>query len=113
MILLLTVIITVLIGEAATQLKLMKTFRNNRYYIFKYLAVNKESKTLESYLLKRFFPRYISALIIGFIVAYAGHILMSTADPVICGLIILGVILLRVYNRNIFTSLWNELGRIQ
>lgn len=113
MILLLTVIITILIGEAATQLKLMKAFRNNRYYVFKYLAVNKENKTLESYLLKRFFPKYIIALIIGFIFAYAGHILMSTADPIICSLIILGVILLRVYNRNIFTTLWNELGRIQ
>jgi hypothetical protein len=113
MIFLATIIITLLISEALTQRKLMKTFRTNRYYVFKYLAVNKENKTLESYLLKQFFPKYIMTLGIGFVLAYVGHFLMSPADPIICGLITLGVVLLRIYNRNIFTSLWNELGRIQ
>lgn len=108
-----SMVITFLFCEALTQIKTMKTFRNTRYYIFKYLAVNLQKVTLEHYLLKQFFPKYLGILFGAFSLTLAGHYFMKGADPYICVVIIIAVLLLRVYNRTIFSDLWNELSRTQ
>lgn len=106
-------ILSAIFIEALIHKKLMMTFRNNRYYVFKYLAVNSKNETLEKYILKQFLPKYFGILGLLFVIQTLGHLFMAPADPVICGLIVVSVILLRVYNRTIFSDLWNELSKIQ
>jgi hypothetical protein len=105
------IVLTYLICEAINQIKVMRTFRSTRYYIFKFLAVNSNKQTLEQYLLKQFYPRYFGVLGLFFALLCAGHIFMKGADHYICLTIIFSVLLLRFYNRSIFSDLWTELSR--
>jgi hypothetical protein len=105
------IVLTYFICEAINQIRVMKTFRNTRYYIFKFLAVNSNNQTLEYYLLRQFYPRYFGLLGLFFAILCAGHYFMKGADPYICLAIISLVVLLRFYNRSIFSDLWNELSR--
>lgn len=107
MLLLSTIFITLLLSEALTQIKLMHIFRTTRYYVFKYLAVNKNNKTLETYLLKRFFPSYIALLCICLVLSILINMLYVTIS------IVSIAFLVRLYNRSIFSGLWLELSRIK
>ena len=106
-----SILLTYLICEVLNQKKTMKVFRNTRYYLFKFLLANSQNVTFEQYLLKQFFPRYLLVLFGCFGIAGAGHYFMAEYDPLICISIIITVIILRIYNRNIFSSLWIELSK--
>lgn len=105
------IFLTYFICEAINQIKVMKTFKHTRYYIFKFLAINSNNETLEKYLLHQFYPKYFSILGVLFASLIAGHYFMKEADPYICLIIISLVALLRFYNRSIFSDLWTELSR--
>ena len=113
MILVTTFIIAYLLHEVVSHRKLMKVFRNNRYYIFKYLAQNTTNQTLESYLNKSFFPKY-AALLIGNLLSVSAACLVFPKISLYINLFSIAVVILvRLYNRQIFTDLYAELGRTQ
>ena len=99
-----------LIFEATNQIKTMKTFRSTRYYIFKYLANNKNNKTYEDYLFKSFFPMYIGGLLLLLLIACVAFYAIKPATYVYGGVALVAG-LMRLYNRTIFSSLWIELKR--
>ena len=104
-------VVTGLLTESILTLLIFNKLKNTRPYIFKFLTSNTKI-TLETYVMKRFFPNYFFGLgLLFFSTLGLGLSRFGTYySGYLC--VLLFLVFLRVYNRNIFSNLWELLTKL-
>ena len=100
-----------LLTESLFTILVMKALRNNRQYIYTFLVSSKQ-KTLETYVLRSFFPKYIGILGLLLASSIGLHYLVFSHILVNYILILVILLFLRIYNRNVFSNLWTVLTKL-
>lgn len=103
MIILTTSILLSLILESINEIIILKWAKNNKKFIYKYLAKNAKNITLEHFLFKQFFPAYLGILCAMFFMLPYMHYTSMYIISSILGLS------MRIYYRKIFSDFYNIL----
>ena len=95
--------------EMVLIMKLHKKLKNSRAYIYNYLVTNSKDETLERYVLRSFFPKYLIFLLCFFSLSTISYFHPYATAKVVESIVFISLLAARIYNRKIFSSIWNVL----
>jgi len=99
-----------LLVEGILTLFLRYKLKNNSLYTRIFL-LSDGKRTLEDYILKIFFPRYFIWLLFCFSIILVNHAYYTEYMLQLSSILSSLLLIVRAFNRNIFSSIWEVLGK--